>query len=136
MMFKGPKNLKPGEFSKKVAAVGGRDNALTGKDYTAYFQQIEKSHLPAMMALEADRMQNLRIDKEEFAKEIQVVLEERRLTQTEPVQMSRKQAHLKLHQSSINRHGTPRWIVTLSHRSCRARCMGRCSRAVLRSHRM
>jgi zinc protease len=79
MMFKGTKNLKPGEFSKKVAAVGGRDNAFTGKDYTAYFQQIEKSHLPAMMALEADRMQNLRIDKEEFAKEIQVVMEERRL---------------------------------------------------------
>ena len=79
MMFKGTKNLKPGEFSKKVAAVGGRDNAFTSKDYTAYFQQIEKSHLPAMMALEADRMQNLRIDKEEFAKEIQVVMEERRL---------------------------------------------------------
>ena len=79
MMFKGTLNLKPGEFSKKVAAVGGRDNAFTGKDYTAYFQQIEKSHLPAMMALEADRMQNLQIDKEEFAKEIQVVMEERRL---------------------------------------------------------
>ena len=70
MMFKGTKNLKPGEFSKKVAEVGGRDNAFTSKDYTAYFQQIEKSHLPAMMALEADRMQNLRIDKEEFAKDV------------------------------------------------------------------
>ncbi len=79
MMFKGTKNLKPGEFSKKVAAVGGRDNAFTSKDYTAYFQQIEKSHLPAMMALEADRMANLQISKEEFAKEIQVVMEERRL---------------------------------------------------------
>jgi zinc protease len=79
MMFKGTKNLKPGEFSKKVAEVGGRDNAFTSKDYTAYFQQIEKSHLSKMMALEADRMENLRISPEEFAKEIQVVMEERRL---------------------------------------------------------
>lgn len=79
MMFKGTKNLKPGEFSKKVAEVGGRDNAFTSKDYTAYFQQIEKSQLSKMMALEAERMENLRISPEEFAKEIQVVMEERRL---------------------------------------------------------
>ena len=50
MMFKGTKKLKPGDFSKQVAAVGGRDNAFTSKDYTAYFQQIEKSHLDKMMA--------------------------------------------------------------------------------------
>ena len=79
MMFKGTKNLKPGDFSKKVAEVGGRDNAFTSKDYTAYFQQIEISHLPKMMALEAERLQHLRISEEEFKKEIQVVMEERRL---------------------------------------------------------
>lgn len=79
MMFKGTKKLKPGDFSKQVAAVGGRDNAFTSKDYTAYFQQIEKSHLEKMMALESDRMANLQISEDEFAKEIQVVMEERRL---------------------------------------------------------
>jgi len=79
MMFKGTKKLKPGDFSAKVAALGGRDNAFTSKDYTAYFQQIEKSRLEAVMSLEADRMQNLNMDKEEFAKEIKVVMEERRL---------------------------------------------------------
>jgi len=79
MMFKETKHLKPGEFSKKVGEVGGRDNAFTSKDYTAYFQQVEKSHLPKMMALEADRMVNLKISENEFAKEIQVVMEERRL---------------------------------------------------------
>lgn len=79
MMFKETKYLKPGDFSRKVAEVGGRDNAFTSKDYTAYFQQVEKSHLPKMMALEADRMANLKISADEFAKEIQVVMEERRL---------------------------------------------------------
>lgn len=78
MMFKGTKTLKPGEFSKRVAALGGRENAFTNKDYTAYFQQIEKSKLEQVMALEADRMANLTFDKDEFAKEIRVVMEERR----------------------------------------------------------
>lgn len=86
MMFKGTQKLKPGDFSAKVAALGGRDNAFTGKDYTAYHQQIEKSHLAEVMALEADRMQNLTMDKNEFAKEIKVVMEERRLrTDDQPI---------------------------------------------------
>ena len=88
MMFKGTKTLKPGEFSAKVAALGGRDNAFTGKDYTAYYQQVEKSRLEQVMALEADRMQNLTMDKDEFAKEIRVVMEERRLrTEDQPLSL-------------------------------------------------
>jgi zinc protease len=78
MMFKGTKTLKPGEFSRRVAALGGRENAFTNKDYTAYYQQIEKSRLPQVMALEADRMANLVFDKDEFGREIRVVMEERR----------------------------------------------------------
>ena len=88
MMFKGTKKLKVGEFSKRVAQLGGRENAFTSKDYTAYFQQIEKSKLEAVMALEADRMVNLQFDKNEFAKEIRVVMEERRLrTDDQPIAM-------------------------------------------------
>lgn len=78
MMFKGTKTLKPGEFSATVAALGGRDNAFTSRDYTAYFQQIQAKHLKRMMELEADRMANLELSEAEFKKEIQVVMEERR----------------------------------------------------------
>jgi len=74
MMFKGTEKVGTGEFSKRVAAVGGRENAFTNNDYTAYFQQIEKSHLEEMMVLEADRMQNLQLSEAEFKKEIQVVM--------------------------------------------------------------
>jgi zinc protease len=85
MMFKGTTSLKPGEFSARVAALGGRENAFTSKDYTAYYQQIEKSRLEAVMALEADRMANLVFDKDEFSREIRVVMEERRLrTEDQP----------------------------------------------------
>ncbi|MDP1651925.1 MAG: pitrilysin family protein [Rhodocyclaceae bacterium] len=79
MMFKGTKTLKPGEFNKRVAEAGGRDNAFTSLDYTAYFQIVPKTALPEMMRLEADRMANLQLRPEEFASEIQVVMEERRL---------------------------------------------------------
>jgi len=41
MMFKGTKKHKVGEFSRLVAELGGRENAFTNHDYTAYFQQIE-----------------------------------------------------------------------------------------------
>jgi zinc protease len=78
MMFKGTKTTKPGQFSEVIAAAGGRENAFTGADYTAYFQTLEKSKLPIAMKMESDRMQNLLIKKEEFAKEINVVMEERR----------------------------------------------------------
>jgi zinc protease len=79
MMFKGTKTLKSGEFNKRVAEAGGRDNAFTSLDYTAYFQIVPKGALPEMMQLEADRMANLILSPEEFAAEIQVVMEERRL---------------------------------------------------------
>ncbi|MFO7543194.1 MAG: pitrilysin family protein [Thiobacillus sp.] len=79
MMFKGTKTVPPGEFSKRIAAAGGRENAFTSRDYTAYFQQMQKDRLELAMQLEADRMANLVISDELFSKEVQVVMEERRL---------------------------------------------------------
>lgn len=79
MMFKGTTKHGPNEMSRIIAENGGRENAFTSSDYTAYFQQLEKSRLPISFELEADRMQNLKLDPEEFKKEVQVVMEERRL---------------------------------------------------------
>ncbi len=79
MMFKGTKQRGPGEFSRIIAENGGSENAFTSRDYTAYFQRLEKSRLPVAFELEADRMRNLRLDADEFAKEVRVVMEERRL---------------------------------------------------------
>lgn len=78
MMFKGTNKIKPGQFSRMIAAAGGRENAFTATDQTCYFQQLEQSNLPLSFELEADRMANLQITDEEFAKEIKVVMEERR----------------------------------------------------------
>jgi zinc protease len=79
MMFKGTPSFGPGEFNKRVAAAGGRDNAFTSRDYTAYFQQVPKEKLEEMVQLEADRMRHLNVDAKEFEQEIKVVMEERRM---------------------------------------------------------
>jgi zinc protease len=79
MMFKGTPSVPPGEFSRRVAALGGRENAFTSKDYTGYYQQIPANRLEEVMKLEADRFAHNQWADEEFAKELEVVKEERRL---------------------------------------------------------
>ncbi len=79
MMFKGTPSLPPGEFSRRVAALGGRENAFTARDYTGYYQQIPADRLKEVMQLEADRFANNQWTDAEFTKEIEVVKEERRL---------------------------------------------------------
>jgi zinc protease len=79
MMFKGTRTVPQGEFSKRIAAAGGRENAFTSRDHTAYFQTLQKDRLELAMKLESDRMANLVLSADEFAKEINVVKEERRM---------------------------------------------------------
>lgn len=78
LMFKGTKEVPPGMFSRIVAQHGGRDNAFTTQDYTAYYQTVAADRLELVMKLEADRMQNLVLTDEVVKPELLVVLEERR----------------------------------------------------------
>ena len=92
MMFKGTEKHAPGEFSRIISENGGSENAFTGRDYTAYFQQLEKSRLEVSFEMESDRMRNLKLRDEEFAKEVRVVMEERRLrTEDNPQSLTYEQ---------------------------------------------
>lgn len=116
MMFKGTRTLKPGEFSQRVAALGGRENAFTNKDYTAYFQQIEKSKLEKVMALEADRMANLVFDKDEFAREIRVVMEERRWrTEDQPIPQVYEELNATAFTAHPYHHPVAGWMSDLQN---------------------
>jgi zinc protease len=79
LMFKGTATHPQGEFSKRIAEIGGQENAFTGNDYTAYFQRVAKEHLGELMAFEADRMTGLTLSDEVVGPERDVVLEERRM---------------------------------------------------------
>lgn len=78
MMFRGTSKVKDGEYAKTIARLGGKQNAFTSQDATVYFAQIAKEHVGDVLRLEADRMRHLRLQPELFAKEIQVIREERR----------------------------------------------------------
>ena len=79
MMFKGTAKVPPGDFSRRVAALGGQENAFTTRDYTGYYQQIPSNRLADVMELESDRFANNQWPDEEFKKEIEVIKEERRM---------------------------------------------------------
>ncbi|HAT39529.1 M16 family metallopeptidase [Polynucleobacter necessarius] len=116
MMFKGTHKVKAGDFSRLVAAVGGRENAFTSRDYTAYFQQIEKSKLEDVIRLEADRMSNLNFDDSEFLKEIQVVMEERRLrTEDNPSSLLNESLMATAFMRSPYRHPVIGWMNDLQN---------------------
>ena len=94
MMFKGTPTVKAGDFSRQVAALGGRENAFTSRDNTGYYQQIPASKLEDVMRLEADRFANNQWHDDEFKREIEVVKEERRLrTEDSPRAMLYEQAN-------------------------------------------
>lgn len=77
LMFKATDTLEEGEFSSVVARNGGRDNAFTSYDYTAYFQRVAADRLGLMMQMEADRMKNLRLTTDNIVAERGVIIEER-----------------------------------------------------------
>jgi zinc protease len=78
LMFRGTPSVPSGQFSRRVARVGGNDNAFTSFDYTAYHQQVARESLPLVMAMEADRMQSILLDEATIETERGVILEERR----------------------------------------------------------
>ncbi len=78
MMFKGTSRYGKGEFSRIVAKNGGTENAFTGNDYTAYFENFAADRIELSLDLESDRMGSLLVDPKEFQLEREVVKEERR----------------------------------------------------------
>ena len=85
MMFKGTAKYPKGSFSRFIRKNGGIDNAFTGQDFTAYFENLAADRLELALELEADRMQGLALDRNEFQTEREVVKEERRLrTEDDP----------------------------------------------------
>lgn len=77
MMFRGTVEVPPGDFASRIAAAGGRVNAFTSYNYTAYSEQMPKEGLELALRLEADRMRNLQITEAEFGQEMRNVVAER-----------------------------------------------------------
>ncbi|UOA17689.1 putative zinc protease [Sulfitobacter indolifex] len=106
LLFKATDKLESGEFSATVAANGGRDNAFTSYDYTAYFQRVAADRLGLMMEMEADRMKNIRLTPKNIETERDVILEERnQRTENNPAALFSEQ--LNAAQYLNHRYGVP-----------------------------
>ncbi len=116
MMFKGTPEVPAGEFSRRIAAAGGRENAFTSRDHTVYHQTLQADRLALAFGLEADRMANLAFSPEAYAKEIQVVMEERRLrTEDNPQALLFEALMATAYQTHPYRHPVIGWMDDLQH---------------------
>jgi zinc protease len=79
LMFKGSKNVSAEAHTSMVASVGGQSNAYTTDDETVFWETVPAQYLPMVLWLEADRMATLKVDKDTFTNEREVVKEERRM---------------------------------------------------------
>jgi zinc protease len=106
LLFKATDTLEEGELSATVARNGGRDNAFTSYDYTAYFQRVAADRLDLMMQMEADRMKNIRLTEANIVTERNVIIEERnQRTENNPGALFGEQMNAALY---INhRYGVP-----------------------------
>lgn len=106
LMFKGTKTVADGEFSRRIAQMGGQENAFTSLDYTGYFQRVSPDVLGEMMRLEADRMENLVLTDEKVLPERDVVIEERNeRTESSPAALLREAMAATLYKN--HRYGVP-----------------------------
>jgi zinc protease len=116
LMFKGTPQYPLGIFSKTIAGLGGQENAMTNNDYTAYYEKIASTHLAKSFAMEADRMQNLLLDSQEFAHEIKVIQEERRMrTDDNPQSLTFERFLAAAHLASPYHHPVIGWMNDLEN---------------------
>ena len=114
MMFKGTAKLAPGEGSRLLRELGAEENAFTSDDYTAYYQVLAKDRLEVAFELESDRLSSLTLPENEFAKEIEVIKEERRMrTDDKPNALAYERFKSIAYPSSGYRNPTIGWMSDL-----------------------
>jgi len=84
MLFKGTPSYPAGVLDKTISRDGGRWNAMTWIDWTAYFETMPASRIELAIDLEADRMVNSIFDPDEIESERTVILSERSGSENQP----------------------------------------------------
>lgn len=84
MMFKGTAAFPAGVLDNMSLRLGGETNAMTARDYTAYFHILPTGNWHQVLELEKDRMTALQFDEQAFHTEKSVVIEERSMYRDDP----------------------------------------------------
>lgn len=93
MLFKGGGKLGKGDVHTLVSGEGGRNNAFTDHDVTAYFETLPKSRLDLGLFIESERMANSAFDPSEVDSERQVIISEREGSENFPQYLLREEIY-------------------------------------------
>jgi zinc protease len=119
-MFLGTESLPKGEIEKLIKTVGGQYNAITSYDFTYYYSQVPSSMLELVMAIEADRMANLKIDPEDIEREREVIRQERRsAVENNVVSLGLERLQAKAFPASSLNHQVIGWAEDINHISAK-----------------
>ena len=83
-LFKGTKTKTAKQISSLIEDVGGRLNAYTSKERTAYHGKVPKQYLQVLLDVLSDMLQNPVFDENELKKEKNVVLSEAKIWKDQP----------------------------------------------------
>src|SRR2546423_8880692 len=108
MLFKGTER-RPGkeDIAQAVRALGGTINAGTGYEDTDYYIVLPSEHLAGAVEILADMIQNPRIDSDELAKELEVIIQEGRQKRDNPGAMLVE----TLYARAFDHHRIRRWRI-------------------------
>src|SRR5438552_938856 len=97
MLFKGTPTHPKGMLTRHIDRLGGRWNAFTWKDYTAYHEVLPADHLGVAITLEADRMINTVMEPAEVESERTVIISEREGSENYPAYLLREEVDAAAH---------------------------------------
>jgi predicted Zn-dependent peptidase len=88
MLFKGTSRRSARDIAETMDGVGGHLNAFTDKESTCYHARVVDTHMPLAVELLADMFQDSVFDPDELHKEQQVILEEIKMYDDSPDEVS------------------------------------------------
>ncbi len=115
MMFKGTPAYGKGKASRAITDNAGVFNAFTANDMTSYYEYLPANRIGLAMEIESDRMQNAIFDSTEFASELEVIKQERRMrTESSAQGVMAEAMNSVAYQSHPNRDPIIGWPADLS----------------------
>lgn len=91
MMFKGSPEFPPGSLDRLISREGGRFNAFTWIDFTAYFETLPSDRIDLALRLESDRMTGAIMTEEAVDSERTVIISERHMNENHPTFLMREE---------------------------------------------
>ena len=122
MFFKGTPTRGVGEVARQTKAAGGYLNAGTAYDYTTYYVTLPAHQLESALDIQADALQHASLDRDELARELQVIIQEAKRKLDSPGAL----AHETLHEVLFDRHRIRRWTRWRRSQSRRRGCCRNC----------